>query len=785
MTRPKHFPRETSGSALISTLLMVVVLTIIVTAFMQSMAVERRTANSYKNKLQAGLLGDSALNEAVSRLWKTTSHVQSDKAFTNRDTGPYASVYFYDPQATKPAPYLFYAKRILEKPDSTELITHRVPLFSTRFLADKYFDAPAALPIDTNSFTLDDIDNAGSPAKRNVTSSTDILCNLNANWKLYDGPLVGLSAPEIPVNWIYVKDSNGRIVGRYAFWTDDESSKLDMRTAGNVSGTGGMHSRSSGVNLDEVSLSFMAASGVGIPGSSLKPSLAELRNLIGYKDAQLPVSNPSIARYKGAGDALDDNELWSALRPYLTVYSLEDDRSPNGTRKINLNTLVTDTDDPSRIREEVLAISATISNNLPQFGERYYSEKLGVASTPSELDKGIYVKKIATNIRDFIDPDPTATTILPSQDDEVISAPVGNFVPYELISDELPIIGKEKGPFLSEYVRVARVITPHLSEAGTITFRLGHYIELQNLTNKTVTYADLGPEPFLMLSNRQTWRQTGITGTPDVLRPVDIKIKLPQSFSIPPFGFAVVTTDGPPFQNSQSTYLGPANSYKVTRGEGLGQWSPVDAGGQSLPDAGSSYEDYTITTEVDVDSKGKPTDRYDFQVGVATPSYALNRERLIFANEDGLIDCALRIYTVSAINLGQNARNPSVLVTFPADSNTSSRNTRNNSNTEPRLSREDARSNTEIYALGNNAGSSWKAGGTVYGNAVNINQVSGTFQQTLGAVNYNSDAQPTLTGVNLWRRGWREFTQDPAGNHFITDRDIRAIGELGWIYDPS
>jgi Tfp pilus assembly protein PilX len=72
MTRPKTFQHEI-GSALISTLLMIVVLTIIVTAFMQSMAVERRTANSYKNKLQAELAAEAGLNLAISKLLQGAS----------------------------------------------------------------------------------------------------------------------------------------------------------------------------------------------------------------------------------------------------------------------------------------------------------------------------------------------------------------------------------------------------------------------------------------------------------------------------------------------------------------------------------------------------------------------------------------------------------------------------------------------------------------------------------------------------------------------------------------
>lgn len=59
-----------SGSALISTMLVLTILTIIVVAFLQSMTVERQTARSYLNRLRAELAAQAALSEATGRLAK-------------------------------------------------------------------------------------------------------------------------------------------------------------------------------------------------------------------------------------------------------------------------------------------------------------------------------------------------------------------------------------------------------------------------------------------------------------------------------------------------------------------------------------------------------------------------------------------------------------------------------------------------------------------------------------------------------------------------------------------
>lgn len=59
---------KSSGSALISTMLVVTVLTIIVVAFMQSMMIEQKTARSYAHIYRAQLAAESALAIAIERL---------------------------------------------------------------------------------------------------------------------------------------------------------------------------------------------------------------------------------------------------------------------------------------------------------------------------------------------------------------------------------------------------------------------------------------------------------------------------------------------------------------------------------------------------------------------------------------------------------------------------------------------------------------------------------------------------------------------------------------------
>jgi hypothetical protein len=43
---------------------------------------------------------------------------------------------------------------------------------------------------------------------------------------------------------------------------------------------------------------------------------------------------------------------------------------------------------------------------------------------------------------------------------------------------------------------------------------------------------------------------------------------------------------------------------------------------------------------------------------------------------------------------------------------------------------------------------------------------------------------PGYTGNDLWRKGWYEYTTDPAGNAFYKNTNLTSLAELGYIYDP-
>jgi hypothetical protein len=484
------------------------------------------------------------------------------------------------------------------------------------------------------------------------------------------------------------------------------------------------------------------------------------------------VLSASFARYQVPPDggtpsppsAVLSEAFWEAIRPHVTVYSRSDDRGPNGKRKLNLNEVVTNTQDPVQIQKEVEAIREHIEMSLPKFSLRANGRQ---ASEPDEASRLRYLTRLAANIRDMIDEDNVATVILEDGTAYGGSAPdpeLGGAVPLTgLVGDDLPLaIGKERGPFLSEYTRLMKVISGHSSGTGSVQVRPVHYIEFHNITGQAISYADLGPNPFVRIANRAPWSVLGGS----TFRPVDIIIRLPETFSIPANGYAVVTTDAPPFVGSHTGLLGGAGVYQVTRATaGPGTWSPVNAGGQTNPSAGD-FEDYTLTLQV------HSSNRYHMQTNIRPSGYGTNETRLVFGNDNGLIDVAFRVYEESNIYLGRNERNPTMHNTHIAGNTTS---TDNNGGTSLRYTRGDPRTNTEITGLFADTRSVWIDGLGSYGD-----QMFSGGRMTQGSNNHSTNLLSNDVNQAL-----PEWTSQESGNHSVLNSPITSLGQLGLVYDPA
>jgi hypothetical protein len=759
------------GAALVITLIVCTVLAMVVVAMMQNTTLDRASSAGIANQYRAQLAAEAGVQSALATLMQTTKTKEEDPT----RHGPYATVFARDP-AGGVSPYMLLARRDLV---GGALRTKRLPIFSSAFPAIDYFDDIAAPLIDRNARTVPDVVN-GNTNNRTVSKESDLVRDLNAVIPGRPNGLVGLSRNgarvSLPVNWIYYHDGDGAVAGRYAYWVDDESSKLDLRFAGGDD-KGAPIARGPGTNRGEISLGWLEQSGLSEPQAD---------NLRIYKARNLPIDDKSLARFplNEGGSGIDDDALWNEVAPYLTTASLHDRRAPDGKLKLDLNKLIqAEPDDTERIQREVDAIVAAIKDNLPEFGAR-------ASFDASSADREFYVRKIAANIRDFVDEDHTPTMV--GRDGTVLSFPgvaPGDFIPLgtDLVVEDIPAMGKERGPYLSEYLRIVRVISevPVAGVANLFDLQVvfAHYVELHNPTGATMKAADL-PGAYVLLANREQWEN----GTPPpndmpaTLRPSDIVMRLPADFEIPANGYAVLTTDDAVIPEVTGSV------YQLTRGAGPGQWDAVDPdlNGTDLPLAGEP-ERYQIRATTGTATGADRATRFNFytRLDSAVP-YKDSFERLIFGADAGIIDAAPKIYSSRRHLLGRGSDNPFYRWTFPADPFTSSRNTSNDNNTSPRFSRGDLRANMEISRLENFADGTWRVGGsTPTGFFANAFPAAASTFLTLGSRNYRYGDQEIAAGVDAWRRGWKEYTSDSAGNHFVANRLLRSIGELGFIYDPA
>ena len=755
---------QKKASALVTTLFVLVVLSTIVVAFLTSMNLERKISKSLNNRYQAELAAEAAVEQAASTVMSTIQARPASAVYYNSDISASNTLNLYLARYTNV---------------SGNLTVQRVPLFSTQFGNSTIFNNPSQAPIQTTPISVTHRTQSGSVTST-LSSIGDIYTSLNSptNQAFPSGP-VGLtinatsSTPRpLFANWIYVTNSSGTLTGRYAYWVDDECSKLDLRTIGSAN-------RTDGTNLSEVSASSLR---------SLSANLTQnnITNITLLKNAtQLPQSTANI-RFDLGGQAVTDTQAWNAIRPFITQYSLHDQRSPDGNLAINLNEFVSTTTSASEITTQVNTIATAITNNIPTFGTRYYQAtgpaNSTTAATPPEDDQLKYAKKIAANIRDFIDSDNTATAITEDGSAYTGTSPtMGGLLPYNTNIENIPILGKEKGPFLNEYVVAYRVISPENTTTGstanaTITIRFAHYVELFNITSQNITYSQLGPNPRVIIANQLPWSNNRPGQL--ALRPADIVLNLPTNFNIPAGGYAVLTTDGPPFQPAdlnQTDYLPinamSSNSTYYFRRTGNATWSLLGTANQDTPLPGSDFIDYQINT------KNLGDNRYDMQQNNGgAGSYADQRERLLLVNDNGIIDYTLRVHTVNRYYLGRNTRNPTTITTFVADGNSTASNTNPEDTNVARLVRGDPRSNTEISKIDSDTSSVWKSGSSPqYGNNIN------SLQMTLGQPNFQWNIS---TGTaNIANRSWAEFHS--SGNGYISNANMTSAGDLGFIFDPS
>jgi type II secretory pathway pseudopilin PulG len=437
------FRREARGFTLPAILVVVGALLIIAVASLLIVGIERNTSRAFSDRERANLAARAGLEDVRNALNLEAS---------NDD---YLVVQHADerkPNAAKdPAPYLYIARGSVA---NTTLKYRYVPLFST----EQFPTVPVA----------------GSPLKAPEAES-----------------LVGASPQELKtlpwlaparLAWIYLKDSKGKNVSRYAYWVEDLQGKIDGRVAGNIDGEGGIHCRAEFPDppAKPKTDNALPASAIAIhvmdPESGDKSKPADqsgktlTQKIIDGRPAMLSPDSMvgATGLFASGSDALQRNPITGLLSD-PTAASLEREASPVnqsyleqavvpfapglsekvvGKPKLNLNKLLTGSRSSS-----VDDMAKWIDDAMPEF------MKTRKGGFPDD-----YLKTLAAGALDYADKD-NDPTIQP-----------GSY------------LGMDAYPLLSEIVlHIEFLGSDKVGSRYVLKWRFRLFAELWNMTNQPVT----------------------------------------------------------------------------------------------------------------------------------------------------------------------------------------------------------------------------------------------------------------------------------------------------------
>ena len=407
--------------------------------------------------------------------------------------------------------------------------------YGTQTAADRETTLRAALPVldDTNSFDLN-----------HARSAND-----TQGW--IGAPTGATSRPAFRGQWIEQKDSDGKVISRYAYWVEDESFKVNANLMGKtVRGATTLGNAPSQIPLQgllKVVLPSVDADTVA--------------NDIFSERARFPGS--LFFEYRALNQTSGQPTIADTAKFEATIYSGTLNLSRNGAKRVNLNQVVVNSTDATEIRKQLDEITKTIENCLPNFGQRFYrtgtnKNSLDVSGTGSPSHRTIYLNKIAANVRDYIDTDSQPTIV---DNDVGLTIRIGPPPPGALWTtpptnaivasgggtagaNEVIAIGKERVPLVQEYALRVRQIQfgPRTGTFANYQISIDHYLEFWNVTNRDIALTDLGPNPFLLIANQPGWDAGALDDIPEG-QPRDIRIPLTGGITFPAGAVTVITTD--------------------------------------------------------------------------------------------------------------------------------------------------------------------------------------------------------------------------------------------------
>lgn len=285
-----------------------------------------------------------------------------------------------------------------------------------------------------------------------------------------DGRLVNPDALPAFGQWVRVRNANGELIGRYAFFLEDESMKVNVNVAGNRLGSATYPNLRFNDSLLPTPNTRAPSQIQEIDPSALLPNVAATRAT--GLDSLLALADPgkrleskgSLALVTGTTGTSPwkDNTNLQNYAPFTTVYSKDDLTTARGWRRMNLNDVVA----------QAGATNAGKVAAAHQIADWIRDAWTGPAPLAGLQQYQVYGDdrlrlQLAANIVDYIDSDS-----IPTDCGDV--APGPGLPP-------LPVIGIEKIPYLVEcdVIYKSDVATP--AGAGKAKLSVSFRLNFDNL----------------------------------------------------------------------------------------------------------------------------------------------------------------------------------------------------------------------------------------------------------------------------------------------------------------
>jgi hypothetical protein len=611
MNQSRRQGRNREAFALIVTVIILSLLGVMAVAFLSSSRVERGTSRAVADTVKAELAAQTAVNTAIARLTDNlTSYPDSAtcwekvyKAGSTTDLQYQGTLLYYreqTPEATAAgAPSPLHVLPLISGAQA-------VQIWPTTGGATVDDQKRSALPVldDTNSFDLN-----------RARFSGDLQGAIGA-------PTGATARPDFRGQWTEVKDSDSKVTARYAYWMEDESFKANVNLMGNTL----RGSTSLGAAPSEIPLQglFKTVLSSGDP-------IAVANDVFNFRGG-FPSS--LLFEFRELNHTSSLPTLAETAKFEATIFSGALNTSRSGSKRINLNKVVSTSTDATEIRKQLDEIIKGITYHLPNFGQRFYrigtdKNSLDVPDTSTAPHRTIYLNKIAANIRDYIDTDSQPTIVNndpPNYTVQIGTSPVHS-VPGGGASgsNEVVAIGKDSVPLMQEYLLRVKMLTfsARLGPSATYKLEIDHYIEFWNMTNKDITVGQLGSNPFLRIANQFGWDANGATNIP---------VSPTRDFSVPLSSFK--NSDGKALVFSAGT----ATVLTTDQTPLPGAFPGVDPTRVYRPPAGTPADEYRVYSGTT--TKKNPSNlRIDSITRPVGSSSAADLEtELILGNDNGVLE---------------------------------------------------------------------------------------------------------------------------------------------------